>query len=312
LNATAVLQQEQAAGPLDPVIRELESILRRLREAMEQGGDPAALEARGAAMGSLADDLMRLPPRLLKESHECTAGAAALRAAETAAGALEDAVEALAAAEAEYAATAEPEQAAARRAVTARQLAERAADALGQAEKDNAEPAALAELHGRARDAATVLERETLRLGEAQQVRQAAKDTLDRDRDSLRKAQDDLAAAETAAANPSPANLSKVELAKLYMFSFSSRPFDGEPLTAEEMAACVWNAEHVCDDLGGDPPGAEIRSRARMSQEIDDATRGGRGYTLQTDRGPVTLRRVRPGDVVVPRANQLATVHQGR
>jgi hypothetical protein len=309
LTETAVLEQEQAADPLDEAIADLESAAARLRRARIEGGDPAALDARAALVSSLANDLMRLPLRLLREAHECNAEAAAMRAAEDAAGTLRDAAEALADAETALAATAEPEQAAARTAITARQLAEQAADALKLAEQGNAEPAELAELHGRARDAAAVLEHETRKLTEAPQVRQGAKDALDRARAGHRKAQDDLRAAEEAAAHPTAAPLTRAELFDAYMFSFPVVLFGDEKLTADQVAVCRYHACAVVDDFGWTPPKAETRIRNEIAREMIATARQGRAVEISDGRGTV---RLVANPLEMMGASQVATVAQGR
>ena len=308
MTETPVLEQEQAADPLDDVIADLETVLGRLREARSHGGTSLMLRFRAAGVRKGADALAGLPGRLHQEAMQSDAEAAALRAADEAEEVLEQAADALRDAEEAYAQTGAPEQDAARRVTSARQLAEEAADALAQAERDGAEPATLAELHGRARDSAAVLEHESGKFAAAQSARQSAKAGLDKAREQHRAAQEALAAAEAAAAEPSSANLDARQLADVWQRCWPWN-LDTAALAEPEFEAFRGLVKATCDANGWIPHLAEQRVRVQQGREMAADIRKGHAVEIHDGRG---VLRLRADPLGMMGASQVATVAQAR
>ena len=301
-------QESPTEYPLDTVIADLEDILGRLRDAAGHTDGPLALKVRAAMARRAAGELADLPGQLHQEAMQSDAEAAALRAADEAAEVLEEAAGALRDAGEAYARTGEPEQEAAGRVTNARQLAEEAADALAQAERDGAEPAILAELHGRVRDSAAVLEHESGKFAAAQSARQSAKAGLDKARDQQREAQEALAAAEAAAAEPSAASLDARQLVPIWARSWPWN-LNTAALTEPELTAFRFLVTETCDENNWVPRLAESRIRVQHGHEMAATIRQGHAIEIHDGRGVLRLRADPLGMVG---ASQVATVAQAR
>jgi colicin import membrane protein len=234
--------------------------------------DPAVLEDEAAQLDAAAIELVSRPGELWAEAAARRALAAAIRVRAAALEAMADADAAVARAEAAYEATAGPETEAVTRATQARQQFQGARDALAQARDKPAPVAELADLDGRVVSAARVDQWEHEKLADAQQTRASAYQAVLQARRRRAEARARLDAAQVGVDHPADAAVDPAERFRMLAFAWPYKVLaaengSGPKLTKAELATCRLLAEAMCDVLGGTPPAAAQRVRARTARE---------------------------------------------
>jgi hypothetical protein len=251
----------------------------RVDEAIEDvlatGGleDPDDLDRQAAALDTAATQAVMTPPALFLEAAQKRARAVVLRKRAAAVEAVRLASDEVARCEAIYDATEEPERRQAGRAFHALQLLQDAHRALSRAGDDEAEPAALAGLHGRLRDAEAVEAHEAGKVAQAQADREAAKATLDAALAQRWKARAALQQVEATLANPGAADLGISAYAQALLFAWPFRLVTAAPgsMSKNEADACRWLAGVFADKAGSIPAGAARRVREMDREELERA-----------------------------------------